>query len=103
MIPSPTTAANMITGENRTNNDDVLRSDRGGGGSGTRSGHESKSVVVLCCRCTSVDKGTVGAGVTRSCSAAGIRGCSRNRLGAYSPNSSSAIGAPIFASHVLVL
>jgi hypothetical protein len=35
----------MKTGENRTNNDDLLF-DRGGGGSGTRSGLESSSIGV---------------------------------------------------------
>src|SRR5512139_3547288 len=52
-IPSATTAASAIIGENRTNNDDVLSSDRGGG-SGIRSGQESYSGVVSRSRCKSV-------------------------------------------------
>jgi hypothetical protein len=45
IIPSARTPANMNNDENRVNTDDVLGSDRGGGGSGIRSGQESTSSV----------------------------------------------------------
>jgi hypothetical protein len=103
IVNNATSAANVTTTAIRPISAIVDSAARGG--SGTGSGHEARSAIVRRSSCTS-NEGTVGAEVTRSCAAAGIRDCSRNCLGAYLLGSesllSSLIGALIIASYALV-